>query len=196
MELFMARHGEADDAEPKRYLGSTDLPLTQRGFDQARRLAACLHGEGLTHLVSSPLLRARQTADAVALATGLMVGEEPLLREIDFGGCEGLNHIEISQCQPAAWQALRDPTVFFPQGESVNDVAARVQRFADTLAAYPPAAKVLVVAHGGSLRILLCHLLGIDPGCWWRFAWDNAGLSLLRYAPPHDTMLIRHNSPL
>ena len=192
MKLFLARHGEADAAEPKRYLGKTDLPLTARGEAEAQRLAARLAGAGLTRISCSPLLRARGTADAVAAVTGLPVCADPLLREIDFGDCEGLNYTQIDERYPGAWRAQSDPAVSFPQGESINDVLARVTQFAGTLVDCPAAGRMLVVAHGGSLRVLLYHLLGLDPGRWWRFAWDNGGLSLVEFTPQGSTLL-QHN---
>ncbi|HNW94188.1 MAG TPA: histidine phosphatase family protein [bacterium] len=188
MELYLARHGEADATEPKRYLGATDVPLTTAGMAQACRLAVRLEQTGLTRIVSSPLLRARATAQAVAERTGLIVTVEPALREIDFGRYEGLTYREIEQHFPDPWQAMRDPGVSFPQGECANDVARRVAGFAGDLRAYAETEKVLVVAHGGSLRVLTCGLLGIPLALWWKLAWGNAGLSLLDYHPDNCTL--------
>ncbi len=188
MLLTLVRHAEADDAEPKRYIGGkTDLPLTAAGGEQARRLGVRLHGERFTHYLSSPMQRAQATIRAVA--NGAAVQTVEALREIDFGAYEGVSWGEIEQSFPDAWRPMEEVTVPFPGGESVLQLTARVKHFAETLATYPAESHLLIVAHGGSLRVLVCLLIGLDPGKWWNLAWANTGVSRISLTDGSATLL-------
>jgi len=179
VRLLLARHGETTWNAEGRYQGTSDVPLSSRGEAQAQALACRLAREGFDVVYASDLQRAWQTAEAIAARHGLEVCPEPRLREIAFGDWEGLTYDEIQQRYPdavAAWGG--DPvTVRPPGGESLAEVAARVRGVLADIASRHKGGSVLLVAHGGTLRILLCDALGIGPGLGWQFRLDPASLS-------------------
>ena len=97
VDLVLVRHGERAGTRERRYAGSTDVPLTPRGYEQAERLAEWASEASLTAIYSSTLVRARETAAAAARANGLEVRMEPRLVELDFGEGEGLTEGEMAE---------------------------------------------------------------------------------------------------
>ncbi len=179
-QVLLVRHGETAWNRQHRYVGRTDLPLSERGIRQAERLAQRLAGEPIEAIYSSDLQRASQTAERIAAVHGLTVHFEPCLREADFGAWEGLTLAEIHQSYPreyAAW--LADPSVPAPAGESIAQVAARVGPFLRGLVAQHPAGAIAVVGHGGSLHALIFMALQFQPRNGWTFYMDNGSVSEL-----------------
>lgn len=158
--LFLARHGEtlwgAD-----RYAGTTEVPLSERGREQSRRLAERLRAIPLIGVVSSDLRRSLETAEAVAGQHGLNVEILPALREQAHGEWEGLTADEIRARWPelVAARALAPAEVAPPGGESLTDLAGRVVPAFEALLARAQDGCVLVVAHQNVNRVILAHLL-------------------------------------
>ncbi|NLF00533.1 MAG: alpha-ribazole phosphatase [Anaerolineales bacterium] len=194
MRLLLVRHGETAYNAQGRYQGQTDLPLNQLGRQQAALLASRLAGEEIHAIYTSDLRRAAETAALIAVPHRLSVHGEPRLREMSFGAWERLTYAEISERDPqalAAWQA--DPLGAAPPGgESLAELAARVQSAFDSIVALYPEQTVLLVAHGGPLRVLLCLALGLPPEAQWRFRLDTASLSEL-CCYTGDAILMRLN---
>ena len=113
------------------------------------------------------------------------------LREIDFGKVEGLTFEEISERYPDVARLWAGGTteLAFPGGESIPDVDKRVARFGSRLSKQKPEATVLIVAHGGPLRLLMCHLLGIGMQHWWQFRFEHASLSVVDSYPEGGILL-------
>lgn len=179
IHLFLVRHGASVGSHTDHYYGQTDLPLSPQGLRQAEALSRRLAGETLDAIFSSDLERARRCAEIIALPHGLAVQATPALREASFGRLEGLSFEEMSQRHPGLyhpWQegawALRPPG-----GESMADVARRVGAFLDEVLVGWGGRSLLVVTHGGTLRALFCHLLGLGLDCIWRWQFDLASLS-------------------
>lgn len=172
--VYLIRHGETPGTPEGRLLGSTDQPLSAHGSLQVRRLAQFLSSrravrESGAWCVASPLLRARQTAEAVAGALGLPVNTDPDLREMDFGAWEGLTSEEVEARFPGAqsvWLSPEDDTAF-PGGESLQQFDERVARARERILGRPEDV-AMVFTHGGVVRALLCGLLGLDrkDGFW------------------------------
>jgi adenosylcobinamide kinase/adenosylcobinamide-phosphate guanylyltransferase len=162
-----------------RYQGQADLPLSKVGRRQAARLASRLAQEEIHAIYASDLQRARETAAAVASLHNLPVRDDPRLREMDFGEWEGLTYEEIQERDPqqlAAWEA-GPLDVAPPGGETLAQVAARVQAVLDEITAAHPDQTVLLVGHGGPLRVLLCLALGLSPQVHWQFGLNVASVS-------------------
>jgi alpha-ribazole phosphatase len=183
-QVYLIRHGETEGTATGRFSGSTDLPLTPRGLSQVGRLAeslpGCLLDPGAgTWCVASPLLRAQQTAKAVAGRRGLPVATDADLREMDFGAWEGLTTEEIETRFPGALDRWASPTdnTAFPGGESLADFDRRIARVRDRILRQQ-AEVVLVFAHGGVVRALICGLLGLGREAFWLF--DVRPASLVR----------------
>lgn len=154
--LLAIRHGETDWNVGTRIQGQLDIPLNATGRWQAARLARALADEGLTRLYSSDLQRARQTAQALAEATGLPVHEERGLRERAFGTFEGQTWSEIEQRWPAEserWRR-RDPDFGPPGGETLAQFYERCVAAALRIAQAHPGEAIALVAHGGVLDCL------------------------------------------
>jgi len=152
IELLLARHGETDWNLAHRVQGHTDVPLNPAGLEQARALAERLAGERLVSVYSSDLVRARETAAAVARAQAVEVTVDPRLREKNFGSWEGLTDVEIVARFPDAVRGR------WGDGETTEAVAERVIAVLERIRASHSAGPVLVVSHGGPLRAILDHL--------------------------------------
>lgn len=168
LTLVLTRHGLTTRSTPEQHLGQTiDVPLNDPGRDQAIALAARLAPIAFDRVISSPLLRARQTAEAIREAP-CEVPRPPLetdrrLLEMDYGEWEGLTYEQIDARdarERRLWE--QDPAAIpCPGGESGNDVAARARLFLEELLEEPGDRRVLAVAHSTLNRVLICVALGI-----------------------------------
>ncbi len=178
--LFLARHGETGPVLRGRYVGTLDPPLAGRGPWQATLLAERLTGLRPQCCLASPLQRCRQTAAIIAEAVGCPVEVEGDLREIDFGRWEGRSFAEIEASDPdlvRLWAAgLED--FRFPEGEAVAAFNERVRDVLDRIRGRAEE-RILVVSHGGVIRVMLCLLLGLDPRHGFAFAVEPAGLAVV-----------------
>jgi probable phosphoglycerate mutase len=157
--LILARHGETDWNRDGRFQGHADPPLNAHGRDQAAELAALLADEPLEAVYSSDLRRAYETAQVVAERKGLDVIVDPQLRERDVGPWSGLTRAEIEERFPDQIRLWREGAVSV--GESRESLAERIVAAAHRIAAAHPDGLVLVVTHGGALRMLR-HAAGED----------------------------------
>jgi probable phosphoglycerate mutase len=162
--LFLARHGETIWHAENRYAGQTDIALTDKGKQQAVRLAQWATKADIQAVWSSPLSRAIETATPAADALGLPLQIEDRLVELDFGRGEGLTVSEMEAAMPEALAAFRlDPVHHhFPDGEDPVAAAKRgLTALRSIAAATPPDGQALVVAHSTLLRLILCQALDI-----------------------------------
>jgi len=183
--LLLVRHGLTDYNTARRFLGQTDIELSESGYRQAEKLRDYLAGEGVDVAYSSDLRRALSTAEVICLDRGLDVVPCPELRECDYGECEGLTFGEIGSRYPEVARRCVNFTLEleFPEGECFTDLFERTSRFLGTLDRHGPGEAVLVVAHDGPLKALVCLLLGIDGGHWWQLQLDTASLSIVETSP-------------
>ena len=174
----LLRHGQTPMSVQKRYAGRTDAPLTEVGVQQAAAAAKRLASAGLGVIVTSPLRRTVQTAQAVAAVTGAAVVTDDGFRETDFGAWEGLTFAEVRERWPAeisAW--LADPEVAPPGGESFTDVSARVTAALDRVLAARAGQTVLIVSHVTPIKMLVTAALLAPPAALYRMHLDVAALS-------------------
>ncbi|AWS45493.1 bifunctional RNase H/acid phosphatase [Streptosporangium sp. 'caverna'] len=182
--LLLLRHGETPLSVERRFSGLGDPELTPNGIAQAEAAAARLSRKpyNLQVIVSSPLRRARVTAEIVAAKAGLEVIVEEGLRETDFGDWEGYTFTEIQRRWPdelAAW--LADPSAAPPGGESFGTVAERVEATRDLLLERYEGKTVLVVSHVTPIKMLLRLALLAPLAALYRMHLDLAALSLVEY---------------
>ena len=173
----LLRHGQTPMSVQKRYAGRTDAPLTEVGAQQAAAAAKRLASAGLGVIVTSPLLRTVQTAQAVAAVTGAAVVMDDGFRETDFGAWEGLTFAEVRERWPAeisAWMA--DPEVAPPGGESFTDVSARVTEALDRVLAARAGQTVIIVSHVTPIKMLVAAALLAPPAALYRMHLDVAAL--------------------
>ncbi len=178
--LLLARHAETALTRDGRFIGVTDLPLSAAGREQARALARIVAAHAPARVLASPLRRCRETVELATGNTCLPVEYLADLREIDFGAWEGLTFAEIVARDPelvnqwAVWAA----DFSFPGGEGLGQFQARIETVAANLRARPEET-LLVVAHGGVIRALLCHLLHLAPRNYLLFEIKPARLSVV-----------------
>ncbi|WP_433240856.1 bifunctional RNase H/acid phosphatase [Streptosporangium sp. CA-135522] len=182
--LLLLRHGETPLSVERRFSGLGDPELTPNGIAQAEAAAVRLSGEpyGIQVVVSSPLKRARATAEIVAARLGLEVVIEEGLREADFGDWEGHTFTEIQRRWPdelAAW--LADPSAAPPGGESFGEAARRVQATGDRLVERYEGKTILAVSHVTPIKMLLRLALLAPLAALYRMHLDLAALSLIEY---------------
>lgn len=181
MRLILVRHGETDWNTQRRYQGWSDSPLNDVGVRQADLLSARLAGEQVGAVYTSDLQRAMQTAQAIAMQHALPAIADPRLREMSFGGWEGLTYEEIRARWPDEMDAwLCDPLhIAPPGGETLVQVADRVRGALDDIVGKGADQAIVLVSHGGPLRVLLCLALGFAVQAHWRFRVDVASVSEL-----------------
>lgn len=177
--LLLARHGESDWNRSKRWQGFADRPLTDRGRQQAEELADRLDDTELDAIYSSDLQRARDTAEAVARRKGLEVKTTPALREVDVGSWSGLTRAEAEAGYPEAYARWLQGAEGWEDGETYEQLSNRVLEAIRRIAADHDRGRVLVVAHGGTIRAVHAAALGVDVHTYRRIqrVEPNATLS-------------------
>ncbi len=150
-ELLLVRHAETDWNRDGRWQGHADPPLNEAGRAQARALAETLADEQVEAIYTSDLRRAAETAEVLGAALGRPVTPDSDLREIDVGSWSGLTREEVTERFPD-WETH--------DGESLEDLQARVVGAVRRIAERHPDGQVLIVTHGGSIRSLERHLHG------------------------------------
>ncbi|SHN42480.1 bifunctional RNase H/acid phosphatase [Cryptosporangium aurantiacum] len=175
----LVRHASSVLSPEKRFSGRGDVPLSEDGVAQAERVAARLGARpGLDVVVSSPLRRARHTAELIAKAAGIELVTDDDLVETDFGAWEGLTFSEARRADPAAVDAwLASPDVAPPGGESFAQVAERVQQARERLVADYAGQTIVVVSHVTPLKTLLRMALEAPPTMLYRLQLDVTGVS-------------------
>ena len=191
--VLLVRHGDIA-ADMSRYWGHTDVSLNDDGIRQAEQLAHRVAGEDIDVVYSSDLRRAADSAAIIAACHQLSVVTCPELREIMFGQCEGLAFAEMKDRYPETediWNA-NGQHIRFPGGESVLALTERVTTFAERLRceSYRSA---LVVAHGGSLRVLICCLAGLEISAWREMRIERASLSVIEMEGRSGKLLLLNN---
>ena len=171
--LYIARHGETAWSLSGQHTGLTDLPLTERGQSNARRLGNQLRGRFFAKVFTSPLQRARRTCELAGFGAQAEVDRD--LVEWNYGEYEGLRTEEI-RAKRSGWKLFRDGC---PGGESASDVGVRADRMVDRVRAVQQ--DVLIFSSGHFLRVLAARWLGLEPEAGRCFLLDTASLSALSY---------------
>jgi broad specificity phosphatase PhoE len=177
--LLLARHGQSDWNETRRWQGHADRPLTEKGRAQARALAERLAHVELDAIYSSDLRRAADTAAEVARAQGVEVIELPELREVDVGSWSGLTREEAEERFPEGFLRWREGFPGWDDGESYEEMTVRVLEAVLGIARSNENGRALVVSHGGPIRAIHAAALGLDVHTYRRMrpVEPNARLS-------------------
>jgi broad specificity phosphatase PhoE len=180
MRLLLIRHGETDWNSEGRIQGHTNTLLNARGIEQAERLAARLASETIDAIYTSPLARARVTADRIAREHGIAAIPDVRLKEKYLGDFEGITGAEFEQQHGEIYRAWRESAVHYPLPGEETPIALqeRVRAFLDRVRAeHLDGAQVAVVSHGGTLGMLLATLISLDINRRFPFWFDNASIS-------------------
>lgn len=182
MRLFLVRHGETEYNRLGRALGRYDIPLNEKGREQARRLAGALAREPFAAIYSSPLQRCLDTAMAIAAVHGLPVQTLPELIEMDIGEAEGLTYAQVRERFPGLLQRWLSPeaaSMALPGGEGLAAVQERAWRAIESIAAAHRGETVAVVTHNFVILSLLARALGMPLGSFRRLRHGVAAVSVL-----------------
>jgi alpha-ribazole phosphatase/probable phosphoglycerate mutase len=184
MRLILVRHGETPWNVTLQYQGQGQVPLNERGRQQAHLGAERLRRAGAIALYSSDLARAHETATIIGSALGLTPHLLPDLREIDVGQWEGYTPEELYRRFPDHMREYeRDParTVRLG-GESYAQLQQRALRALEQITnAHQPGETIIAVSHGGTIRALLCHVIGLDLINFGKMWLDNGSFTELQY---------------
>jgi probable phosphoglycerate mutase len=181
--VYLARHGETDWSLAGKHTGLTDIPLTLRGEQNARRLGERLNGLTFAKVLTSPLQRASRTCELAGY--GIFAEVDPDLLEWDYGEYEGRTTSEIAAERPD-WNLFRDGC---PKGEMPEDVGARADRVIHQVRAVHR--DVLLFSSAHFLRVLAARWLGLEPSGGRYFLLGTASLSALGYEHEQSRPVIR-----
>ena len=179
MIVHLVRHGETDHNKSGLTLGRADVPLNETGRAQAAAIGSRFADHPLGAIYMSPLRRAQETGRAIAGERDVPFYVRDELIEMDVGETENITFPELRERYPdflRAWGGDRPVDIRMPGGESLAEVAARVDPFLSDLHAITHD-HVVVVTHNFVLKVILCRLLNIDLGAFRAFATDVASLS-------------------
>lgn len=189
--LYLIRHGKTEGSEVGRYKGSIDVPLSEEGIEEIKKVAGFIKNVGtnrslpLRGVYSSPLSRALKSAKLIAEPHGIRPMVVPDLRERNFGLWEGMSFDEIKEKYPKEFNAwAENPLKYKPVGgESTIEVRDRVIRAVEEILANHKEETIAIVAHGGVNRIILCHLIGIPLENIFRIEQDYGAINIIEF---HD----------
>jgi alpha-ribazole phosphatase len=173
--LILIRHGETDWNIEGRWQGQADVPLNERGREQALRIAQALSREKIAAVYSSDLCRARETAQVLAACLGQSVRLDRRLREIHQGEWQGLLVSEIEEKYAVEFQQRQtNPmSVAPPGGETARQVMERVRQAIEEIVRRHPEESVAVVSHGFAIACLLAHERNIPFQRIWELVPEN-----------------------
>ncbi len=177
--LTLVRHGRTQANAGGLLQGHIDNPLDPVGFEQAAFLGPALDRIGkVDRIIASPLLRAQQTAGAIASHLGLAIETDRRWIELDYGDYDGQ---PMSSIDAATWSTWRsDPHFRPPRGETMAELEVRVQRALVDLAGSSEGTHVVVVSHVSPIKAAVAWALGVDIGVSWRTSLDRASMSTIR----------------
>lgn len=189
--IILVRHGETIWNKELRYQGHQDIPLSEKGRDQAGKLSARMSTEKIDAFYASDLSRALETAHIVAGPHGLPVLPVPELRETNFGKWEGLTYNEITTAFSEDMQRWRENPLVnrIPGGETLKEVADRCMAGINRIVAAHPNQTVLTAAHGGTIRVVVSSVLGIDLNNYWKIKQDNVSVNIIEFYN-HDRAIV------
>ena len=190
--LLLIRHAEPAGWAKQVCHGALDVPLSDNGMIQARRIGDRLQDARLDAVYASPLRRAVATASAVAGPHGLAPVLREDLAEIDFGAFEGRTFDEIAASHPDLYSRwMREPaSVRFPGGESFDDLRGRVTSEVTRIRREHESGSVAVVTHGGVIRAVLADIFGVGDRMIFRIDQSWGGMSLVEWVG--DEPIVRY----
>ena len=180
-ELILIRHGALDSTCSNRFIGKTDVGLSEHGRKQSEAISGPISRLKAAHFIASPLRRTCETARLALSPSGQHFDIDSDLREIDFGAWEQKTFSEMSAEDPASvtlWNHF-DDNFMFPEGEALQSFIERIRGFAQR-AANDPAETLVAITHGGVIRFLICHLLGLSLRHYLLFDVQPASICTIR----------------
>ena len=195
MRLILVRHGSTHFNEDGIVLGRSDPPLPPTGLAQAQALAGSLRAEPVRAVYTSPLIRARQTAQAIAAAFRLEPVLEPGLLELDVGDFDGITFEQLRKDHPQfleRWSQDPGPLVM-PGGESLQELQLRAWGAVQTLSERHSQETVVAVTHNFAILAIICRALGVPLAQFRRFKQDVGAKTVLELPGGRAAVLVSMN---
>ncbi len=189
--LFLARHGQVEGFEKKRYNGQADVHLTPEGEAQFGLLRLRLQRKAIKAVYSSDLSRCLEGARLLAAPHYLEPIAVPELRELHIGKWEGKTWQQLQEKYPKEWQARLDDIVHYrvPGGESLLDMATRVRGAVAKIVAAHPGEEILIVGHGGVNRVILLDAIGAPLDKLFHIEQSYGCLNIIDYFPDGNVVV-------
>ncbi|EOD00389.1 alpha-ribazole phosphatase [Caldisalinibacter kiritimatiensis] len=189
MKFIIVRHGETKANVNGIYSGWTDFPLTERGFKQIKRIKKYLKDKRIDKVYSSPLKRALITSKEITKGNKLKVNETEKLKEINFGIFDGKMLDEIVKVHSTEWKEWTNNYINYriPSGESLQDLHNRVVNFINEIITKEKET-VLLITHGGVMRVIIAYLLGLDIKDTWHFKTSPGCLVEIEYEDGYSVL--------
>jgi broad specificity phosphatase PhoE len=181
--LFLVRHGQTGWNKEGIFRGTKDVPLDAVGKEEALSVGKRLKEEGITAVFSSPLSRAKETAEAIARFHKIEVQLLAGLIDLNFGEWEGQSLEAVKKRYPDLYQQwLQAPhEVIFPGGEGLDVVRSRVMGAVEGIIERHPQEVVVLVSHRVVLKVLICALLVLDNSHFWNIGQDTAAINCFQH---------------
>jgi broad specificity phosphatase PhoE len=191
--IMLIRHGETAWNKEEIFRGRADVELNETGLRQAQLLAEYLAGEKISAVYSSPLKRALQTAEKIAVYQNLNVTVSPELNDFDFGQWQGLPLELVKKDSPTLFEEWRNypHLVKIPGAENLEEVKNRALSLIDKVISRAQGVVVLV-SHRVTNKVLICTLLGLDNSHFWNIRVDTCSITMFNYEN-NRFVLVRHN---
>lgn len=185
INFYFVRHGETVWNKTGRYQGTTDVSLSELGKMQAEKTALWFRSKTVDGVISSPLERARETAECIAKPHGLEVETMPLLQELCFGDWEGKTAEEIEGLWPGMIEDMyhNPQSLVLPHGESFADCQKRGLEAIRELTERGDNKTYVIVSHGAILRTIVCGMIHIPLANSWNLSFSNTGVTNVYHYP-------------
>ena len=177
-EIILIRHGETEWNSQKRMQGHSNSNLSEVGRGQIQELGELMKNVSFDHIYSSDSLRARQTAEAITQYSGHTLQFDQRIREKNLGVFEGLTSTEAKERHPEVYRLFKTagPNYVIDEGESTQQLLERALEFIEEIRLRHPQERVVMVTHGGVVRVLMKHALGLSIDAPTRFIIKNTGI--------------------
>ena len=179
IEVMLIRHMETEWNEQLRYIGRTDLSLSELGRENGRKLGEYLNDLEFSKLYSSSLKRTKETAAIIAVGRDMEVESLKRLNEVDFGAWEGLTHPEILNDFEDVMNSWReDPSKEqIPDGEDWTEFENRVKNEFERILASTKEGRLAIVTHAGPIKIILGNILNVPSNRYWQIYQDKGAIN-------------------
>ena len=177
-EIILIRHGETEWNSQKRMQGHSNSDLSEVGRGQIQELGELMKNVSFDHIYSSDSLRARQTAEAITQYSGHTLQFDQRIREKNLGVFEGLTSTEAKERHPEVYRLFKTAGANYviDEGESTQQLLERALEFIEEIRLRHPQERVVMVTHGGVVRVLMKHALGLSIDAPTRFIIKNTGI--------------------
>lgn len=183
ISIYLVRHGQTAWNKEEIFRGRTDIPLDETGRRQAALVGQYFEDIAIHAIYTSPLARARETAEAIARVHHLKVEPLEAMVDMSFGDWEGHAHEEIREIDSETYrQWVESPHLArLPGGESLDDVRERSMTALEEIVRNHPGKSVVLVSHRVICKVLICAILGLDNSHFWQINQDTTAINLIQY---------------